>query len=1015
MRLHRLELSAFVAFPDREAVDFDRLGESGLFLLHGRTGAGKTALLDAVCFAFYGEVPGARQEAGRLRSDHAAPDVPTGVVLEATLRGRRVRIARTPQHERPKLRGEGTTTEPHRVRVVAVEEDGSERVLATRHEEARLELGELLGMTREQFCQVVLLPQGGFARFLHARSDEREGLLRELFDVGRFADVERWLRDRRHEAERAARAAMGAVHDAVNRSAQVAGAEPPEGWDSAPGLAAAWLDEQLVVTEASAATAHVAGRDARERRQATDAALTAGRELAALAAEHARAASELEAWEARRPARDGAEVELGGARRAAPARAHVDALSSRTAAAAAAERAAAAALSAAEAAGVPVGRVEGAPAARETRTDGPQRSDGTALRATAAALRRDAGAAGALVAREAAVEAAARTVAGLERAAAEHATEAGRLGAAIERAEARRPELEAALAAARDAAARLPGLRERAAQAHARAAHGADRDRLLAEADAARAAQLEAREAAVAAREAHAALLQRRLDGIAAELATHLADGEPCAVCGSSAHPAPAPAPEGGLVGEARVREARGRADALAAGLDAAAEALARLEAALGAARGAAGDADVEALTADLAGAESTLAGACDAATGVERLAHDLAGLCRGLEAAASRRAQVDRAAAEAAAEARQRAAGLAEDRAAVDAGRVGAPSIAVRVGALTAAADAAEAAATALVAATTARHEAEQAGVRADAAAARAGFADLAALRAAVREELGCTALEREIRTYDDALAERRTAATRADLAAAAARPAPDVPALEAEATAAAGAAERVQGALVLAQRRHTELEDLRGRLDAALAAAAPARERHALVRELAELANGTAASNRLRMRLSAYVLAARLEEVAAAATLRLGRMSGGRYALEHADDAASGNRRGGLDLRVVDAWTGRDRAPSSLSGGETFLASLALALGLADVVTAEAGGALLETLFVDEGFGSLDDEGTLDEVLEVLDGLRDGGRAIGIVSHVAELRQRIPVQLRVEKGRTGSHVLQPDAALPA
>jgi DNA repair protein SbcC/Rad50 len=95
-------------------------------------------------------------------------------------------------------------------------------------------------------------------------------------------------------------------------------------------------------------------------------------------------------------------------------------------------------------------------------------------------------------------------------------------------------------------------------------------------------------------------------------------------------------------------------------------------------------------------------------------------------------------------------------------------------------------------------------------------------------------------------------------------------------------------------------------------------------------------------------------------------------------------------------------------LSGGETFLASLALALGLADVVSAEAGGARLETLFVDEGFGTLDDEGTLDEVLEVLDGLRDGGRAVGIVSHVAEMRQRIPVQLRVEKTRTGSRVVQ-------
>jgi exonuclease SbcC len=232
-----------------------------------------------------------------------------------------------------------------------------------------------------------------------------------------------------------------------------------------------------------------------------------------------------------------------------------------------------------------------------------------------------------------------------------------------------------------------------------------------------------------------------------------------------------------------------------------------------------------------------------------------------------------------------------------------------------------------------------------------------------------------------------------------------PDVPALQAAAGEARAAAESARDTLALARRRQRELRALRERLDAALAAAVPVRERFAVVRELSELASG-GPGNRLRMRLSAYVLAARLESVAAAATMRLQSMSGGRYALEHADDDARGNRRGGLDLRVVDAWTGRDRSPSSLSGGETFLASLALALGLADVVTAEAGGARLETLFVDEGFGTLDDEGTLDEVLAVLDELRDGGRAVGIVSHVAELRQRIPAQLRVERGRAGSHL---------
>jgi exonuclease SbcC len=158
--------------------------------------------------------------------------------------------------------------------------------------------------------------------------------------------------------------------------------------------------------------------------------------------------------------------------------------------------------------------------------------------------------------------------------------------------------------------------------------------------------------------------------------------------------------------------------------------------------------------------------------------------------------------------------------------------------------------------------------------------------------------------------------------------------------------------------------------------------------------------------MRLSAYVLAARLEQVVAAANERLARMSGTRYSLEHTVDKAAGSRghgTGGLGLRVIDGWTGRHREPGTLSGGETFITSLSLALGLADVVTAEAGGTEIGTLFVDEGFGTLDED-TLDEVMEVLDGLRDGGRAVGIVSHVAELRTRIPAQLQVRKTRTGS-----------
>ena len=157
-------------------------------------------------------------------------------------------------------------------------------------------------------------------------------------------------------------------------------------------------------------------------------------------------------------------------------------------------------------------------------------------------------------------------------------------------------------------------------------------------------------------------------------------------------------------------------------------------------------------------------------------------------------------------------------------------------------------------------------------------------------------------------------------------------------------------------------------------------------------------------RMRLSAYVLSERLRQVVAAANERLGAMTDrALHASSRPTRSGAGEQRGGLSLRVRDEWSGKQRDPATLSGGETFLVSLALALGLADTVSHEAGGTQLDTLFIDEGFGALDAT-TLDGVMDTLDSLRDGGRVVGLVSHVAELRNRVPAQLEVRKARRGS-----------
>ena len=157
--------------------------------------------------------------------------------------------------------------------------------------------------------------------------------------------------------------------------------------------------------------------------------------------------------------------------------------------------------------------------------------------------------------------------------------------------------------------------------------------------------------------------------------------------------------------------------------------------------------------------------------------------------------------------------------------------------------------------------------------------------------------------------------------------------------------------------------------------------------------------------MRLQSFVLAARLEQVAEVASIRLQDMSGGRYTFRHSDAAGRNGARGGLGLDVLDEYTGQQRPTKTLSGGESFMASLALALGLADVVTAESGGVQIDTLFVDEGFGSLDPQ-ALDAVMSVLDELRRGGRTVGVVSHVEELRTRIPSRIEIVTGRGGSRL---------
>jgi ATPase involved in DNA repair len=269
-------------------------------------------------------------------------------------------------------------------------------------------------------------------------------------------------------------------------------------------------------------------------------------------------------------------------------------------------------------------------------------------------------------------------------------------------------------------------------------------------------------------------------------------------------------------------------------------------------------------------------------------------------------------------------------------------------------------------------------------------------------------------LRTAEQQRAQATALLAQADVTAALKLPTPDVVALTSAHALAAASLTEAGRRHTLSEQAQRELAALSRTVHQALADLGPAQEEAQLVHELAECISGNSADNALRMRLSSYVLAARLAEIVTLANERLTTMSDGRYTMEYSDARAAKGARSGLGLLVRDAWTGQTRETSSLSGGESFMASLALALGMGDAVRAEAGGFDLQTLFVDEGFGSLDEE-SLEQVMAVLDTLREGGRAVGIVSHVTELRTRIPHQLHVLKQQAGSRIQTEDRDSPA
>ncbi|PPG88582.1 ATPase [Rathayibacter sp. AY1F3] len=968
MRIRRLAFAGLGPFRAEQCVDFDRLEDVGVYLIAGRTGAGKSTILDAIAFALYGSVPRFDGTASRLRSDHSGPEDETFAELEFEAAGRVYRVRRSPEYERPKRRGTGTTTQPAKVELLE-QVDGSWVGLSSSAKEVGADIGRIVGLTKDQFLQVILLAQNRFHEFLLAKNDDRQRLLRTLFATERFDLLRRRLLEQRDASAvglEEERAAVTALADEAVRLLDD-GAEPPlpdAAWFAGlPARLAAPLEAARAGSAAADAAHEAAGtaldearRTARgqERRRR---ALIEAEELVVAEAhvEQQRAAIE----RARRA--DGVLPLLRSARAAAEkeraARQQRD-----LAADAYGDASGGPAAETAERLAAVLGALTEA-LAEERRLPDAERVAERSARAE---------------------QAAATALAGIE-------AELRELPARVDALAGEEESLAGEAAAVPARVDELAALERRIAAALERDLTAAGLQRLrTAYADAARVHGERAAE--------QAALIARRFAGFAGELAERLEPGEPCPVCGSCEHPRPAEHDGPTTVGTDDLDRARVAVERAAAALDgareregAAARALAALEERVGE------DADPESLR---PAHEERLASARRAAARMEELRRErirlrtrIDALTTGRDAAREEhRARADESAL--AAEALR----LLRER--VEAFRDGATSVASRVEQL----NAQRRRAVAVV-------EAEEAAVSRSeaAAAAREELAEVLAERGfTTAEEAESAALASGDRARAEAVVaehERRRSATEAVLADPELRGLPgtavDLADAEGRSREASARRDEARAGLSVLEHRSERLAELTATAAGRLAVLGERLHRHEELRTLAETVSGRGQNTR-RMDLEAFALAGRLEEIVTAANLRLDAMTSGRYALAHDDSLAYRGAASGLGIDVLDAFTGVRRQPASLSGGETFLASLALALGLADVVTAQSGGISLETMFIDEGFGSLDAE-TLETALSTLDELRSGGRTIGLISHVDAMRERLPIGLRVAVGPRG------------
>lgn len=876
MKPIQLVLSAFGPYVERTVIDFSALGEEGLFLIAGDTGAGKTTIFDAISFALYGEASGGKEKrkSKSFHSDYVSDQTETYVELTFRHRGETWWIRRNLEYQRPaKKKKDGMETTTRQAADAQMRnEDTGEEIL--RMDDVNRRVRELLGLTQDQFTQTVMIAQGDFLKILTASSDERKKLFRDLFHTNLYVDLQSRLQEKNRtcaDEQKALEQVILSAEGKIDPEAEFAEREillsycgQIQHTDALCALLARLIEQEKAAQEQA-------------RAQKKEAADQIGALIAAVT-------------EGERVNRDFADWESKKARLAAltAGQGEIDA---QRAALAAARR------------------------AQQLETD----------EALMRRTRRD------MDAQRAALSEAQAALEQAEKALPEAETR-------MKEAESRGGEIHALLAQAKQMEDCLPVLGEV--------------ERLKAALDTQKRELQRLTETSSRAQAAYIAAQNSYYLSQAGLLARELKAGQPCPVCGSTAHPCPAQITPETVTRQALEQAAKRRETAEKAQSDAATR-LAANQAAL--------DEREDRLRALKIGADETR----------QRLA-----------------ARID--AAHQAAADRQRA---------IDEARSAYQTLDKRKTAAQSAADAAQKQLAALEKDLRAQTEAfEQ-------KRAAHGFEDEASYRLAKRTNAEIERLDREIRNFDE---QKRTLAAQTHELEdkLSGRQRTDLTALQNRRAAALDRQAKAENAEKAMVRKLTLHESAEREIRQANAAIQKKRGKWQIIQELYTCCAGIAAGNpRAKLTFEAYVQQYYFRFVVAAANKRLTRLTDGMFTLRVMREAANRVSQSGLDLEVLDRSTGQARDVSTLSGGESFLASLALALGLSDAVQSQSGQIRMDAMFIDEGFGSLD-ENALRSSIDVLLELADGKRLIGIISHVQELEERIDKQIVVTKTPNGSTV---------